>query len=367
MKSSRYALEPEKRSGSVPSPVRSGTALAVSTGGAWTWPAHSHQEVGMGRSMVFWAIALVAVCAVGLRIDASLGGARTERSRAESGTPTNQSTSADAKPIEATATAPLAAVTPDPGFRTTHPTPYSWVARGWIAHGLGGVGGKRVTNSLEAFEYNYARGYRVFEVDLVPSTDGTLVARHDWQAYLYEFLGQKVDNPYRRLSTAEFKSLKMHGTYTPLTVDDVMALMRAYPDVWLMTDTKGTTPADAQSAMRELVRAMGEDHVLAERIIVQIYNEQMLDAVNSVYPFRNIVYTLYQTQSSPEQALAFARDSGIRVVALPIGMWTPALSGQAGGGVSLAVYTTNDRAEADRLRGGGVALLYSDFLPPDTK
>jgi hypothetical protein len=38
---------------------------------------------------------------------------------------------------------------------------------GFVAHAFGAVDGHTYTNSLEAFQRNYARGFRVFEVDHV--------------------------------------------------------------------------------------------------------------------------------------------------------------------------------------------------------
>ncbi len=47
-----------------------------------------------------------------------------------------------------------------------------------IAHGLGRVRGAAKTNSIDAFEANYERGFRWFEVDLDTTGDGALVCIH---------------------------------------------------------------------------------------------------------------------------------------------------------------------------------------------
>lgn len=56
----------------------------------------------------------------------------------------------------------------------TNDDPYSYVA-----HALGSIDGQLYTNSKEAFERNYAAGFRLFEVDLVQLKDGTVLAAHD--------------------------------------------------------------------------------------------------------------------------------------------------------------------------------------------
>lgn len=261
---------------------------------------------------------------------------------------------------------PVAALTPDPAYASAHPAPYSWAAEpGLIAHGMGAIGGQRVTNCLEAFQANYAAGYRVFEVDLILSTDGRLVARHDWESYMYEFLGQKVENPDVAMSEAEFKALKIHGRMTPLTIADVVAIMKAYPDVWMVTDTKSKDAAEITAAMNAIVEAIGEDSVLAERFIIQIYDEPMLGTVRAVHDFENIAYTLYQLEGTEEEALAFAKANGVKVIVISEERSTPALLASASKlGLVTAVHTVNDAAEARRHLGSGATLIYSDFLRP---
>ena len=60
-----------------------------------------------------------------------------------------------------------------------------------IAHAFGGIDDKTYTNSLEAFQTNYDKGFRVFEVDLILTSDGGLAARHDWQPYRYDVFEQE--------------------------------------------------------------------------------------------------------------------------------------------------------------------------------
>lgn len=260
---------------------------------------------------------------------------------------------------------PAEQLKPDPGYRSRVATPYAWAQRpAQIAHGMGGVEGWSSTSSYEAFKYNYDRGYRIFEVDLMLSTDGRLVARHDWEPYLYAFLGQHVADPKKRLSRAEFVRLPIHRTLSPMTIEDVVALMRAYPDITVVTDTKSKNPADIAAAMNGILAAIGRDKMLADRFAIQIYNEPMYEQVRKTGAFRNIIYTLYQLEGTPEGAVAFAKARGIKVVAIPDTLWSPGLVRlMTDDGIIPAVYTVNDRAVAKKLRASGVRLIYSDFLP----
>lgn len=256
---------------------------------------------------------------------------------------------------------------PDPAYRSAHPAPYSWAANEtMVAHGMGGIADKQVTNSLEAFESSYAKGYRVFEVDLALTSDGKLVARHDWNPGTYAYLGQTAADPNKVLSESEFKALKIHGAYTPLTIDDIVRLMKAHPDIWIITDTKSRKPEEVQAAMKDIVKAVFPDTQLADRFIIQIYDQPMLASVRSVYGFKNIVYTLYQLKRGPiDPELDFAEANGIEVIAMPESSWSPGFTRLiAARGLRSAVYSTNDPVVARCYRESGVSLIYSDFLPP---
>ncbi len=261
---------------------------------------------------------------------------------------------------------PVAALAPNPEYRDARPEPYSWsLEPTLVAHGLGGISGERVTNSLEAFQANYDAGYRVFEIDLILSADERLVARHDWMAYMYDFLGQKVENPYAKMTEAQFKALPIHEVMTPLTVDDLLAIMRAYPDVWVVTDTKSKDPLEVRTAFTRLREAIGEDTVLADRLIVQIYNEAMLDEVLAAYPFKNLAYTLYQLEGTVDDAIAFAASRGVKVLVISEERWTPGLVEKANdAGLVAAVHTVNDAEKVARYLDSGVTVIYSDFLQP---
>lgn len=50
-----------------------------------------------------------------------------------------------------------------------------------VMHGLGQLSGTSVLNCREGFDRYYARGARVFEVDLRMTSDGQVVLRHDWR------------------------------------------------------------------------------------------------------------------------------------------------------------------------------------------
>ncbi len=255
----------------------------------------------------------------------------------------------------------------------------SWMpAGGMVAHAMGGLTVRKstgattvvpYTNCLEAFEQNYAKGYRIFEVDLIPTSDGKLAARHDWSKDRYTALGQKYPGHVPTLS--EFQATKVFGTFTPLDMERIAQLMRTHPDMYLITDSKYGDTKHTVEEMHALIAALGPDRAeLGDRIIVQIYNEQMYADVRSVYPFKNVIYTLYRLKNDDatnSRAVRFAQAKGIRVVVFDMTRWSTRLVSQIrAAGISMAVHTIDSPSTAAMLKANGVRYLYSDSLPADT-
>ena len=153
---------------------------------------------------------------------------------------------------------------------------YRYRTRPWyekdslIVHSMGGIDGMGYTNCKEAFLFNYEKGYRIFEVDFRETSDGVLVARHDWRKNDWDAYTKK------NIPTAEeFLSSPLYGTYTALSFTDVLKLAREYPDVYFITDTKQadlTSAEETMAKMAETARELGLTDILQKQFIIQIYN-----------------------------------------------------------------------------------------------
>lgn len=104
----------------------------------------------------------------------------------------------------------------------------------YIAHGGGAIDGHPVTNTLEAVENAISRGVKYIELDLVTTSDGRLVATHDW--------GTFSDQTGVEASTANpptydtFKRSRAYGKFTPMTAEMIDSVLRANLDIHLVTD-----------------------------------------------------------------------------------------------------------------------------------
>ncbi|MEC0226268.1 phosphatidylinositol-specific phospholipase C/glycerophosphodiester phosphodiesterase family protein [Paenibacillus alba] len=237
----------------------------------------------------------------------------------------------------------------------------SWEENRLIAHALGGVKGASYTNSYEAFITNYNRGYRLFEVDLVQTMDGELVARHDWSQRLQPDLAAYRG---RNVTKLQFANSLIMGRFHPLILPDILQLMQQYRDFDLIVDTKAGSKEQIQQQFTHLVNeARRTDPALLNRIIPEIFSPDMYDTVMGIYPFPNKIYSLYKTGASAERIVEFVRDKHLTAVAMPEYRvfvnpnLVPALNKL---GVKSYVHTVNSKPVMQLLRSFGVYGFYTD-------
>ncbi|WP_163336844.1 sulfatase-like hydrolase/transferase [Desulfopila sp. IMCC35008] len=101
-----------------------------------------------------------------------------------------------------------------------------------IAHAGGAVDGHKYTNSLEALNVNYEKGFRKFELDIIKTSDGHFVAAHDWQ-FWKKITGYEGDLPPKR---DDFLKTKLLGKYTSLDITEINNWFDQHPDATLVTD-----------------------------------------------------------------------------------------------------------------------------------
>ncbi|MCX6128268.1 MAG: glycerophosphodiester phosphodiesterase family protein [Proteobacteria bacterium] len=101
-----------------------------------------------------------------------------------------------------------------------------------IAHAAGEIWGKTYTNSLEALDKNYARGYRVFELDFSLSADAKFVAVHDWDNW--KNMTQETEIP----TESEFAKIALYGRLHSLTLQEIELWLSKHADALLIADIK---------------------------------------------------------------------------------------------------------------------------------
>jgi len=104
--------------------------------------------------------------------------------------------------------------------------------RRFIAHAGGKIDGITYTNSLEALDKSYAKGIRLFELDIISTSDGKYVAAHDWEHWRL-LSGYEGEIPP---SHSTFMKHNIKKNYSPMDMEGINRWFTTHPDAILVTD-----------------------------------------------------------------------------------------------------------------------------------
>jgi glycerophosphoryl diester phosphodiesterase len=161
---------------------------------------------------------------------------------------------------------------------------------GFVAHAFGLIQGHAYSNTLEAFQRNYARGFRVFECDQVLLADGTVLVAHDGLEVNYG-----LRKPFAEATWADLAGHKYKGRFTILRSQEVLQLLVDHPDAYMILDPKYARPTIYRAYVRQATR-MGRPKLL-ERIMPHVDDQAELNALRVYYPLQNYVFALYHSQA----------------------------------------------------------------------
>ncbi len=237
-----------------------------------------------------------------------------------------------------------------------------------VAHALGEHDGKIETNSKEAFISSWENGYKVLEADFTYTSDGTLVVRHDFDAGGSYYRLEIKPQGNLVMDTQTYKNQKIIYEQTPLTAADLIALLGEYKDVYLITDTKNTDKATVQRQFRDLkniANNTGNAEVL-NRIVPQIYSEEMLGWVKEIHPFSQWIYTLYQIPNPDYAKIAeFCATNQVGVVTIERSRVKKEVTDTFHAkGVRVYAHTVNRYMYFKELLAQGVDGIYTDTIKP---
>jgi glycerophosphoryl diester phosphodiesterase len=175
-------------------------------------------------------------------------------------------------------------------------------------HAGGGMDGLTYMNAQETFEYYYAKGYRYFEYDLRLSSDGRLIATHEWE---------HLDVSDTDITYAEFKELKLSNGFTPANEQWLMETIMSHPDVKIIVDAKmGSDEGDA--AVLECLEALegiyGFD--ISANIIPEIFSIEMWNRVKDTTSFDKYLFSHYKVYYTVDMMLGYFSDERIWGVAM---------------------------------------------------
>ncbi len=131
----------------------------------------------------------------------------------------------------------------------------------YIAHAGGVIDGHAYTNCKEALDRNYAKGFRLFELDIIKTSDGKMVAAHDWKMWS-RFTDYSGPLPP---TLEEFKKHTIYGDYTTLDMQGINDWFKAHPDAILVTD-KLPDPL-----------AFAEKFIDKNRLVMELFSEMAIE------------------------------------------------------------------------------------------
>ena len=146
----------------------------------------------------------------------------------------------------------------------------------FIAHAGGAILGDTYTNSLEALDRSYSKGFRLFELDIVKTADHKYVAAHDWNQWAEKthYQGQLppthkvfMENPIKN--------------YTPLDMERINHWFQMHKDAILVTD-KVNNPEEFSSQFvdkNRLIMELFSEDALKQAVATGIYGPMVSENV----------------------------------------------------------------------------------------
>ena len=224
----------------------------------------------------------------------------------------------------------------------------------FIAHAGGEIRKFRYTNSLEALDNSYEKGFKIFELDFELTSDGAVVLLHDWDYSMEHF----YHAPPKRYSLREFKSLKLQDGLTQLEWKDFAAWLKEHPDARVVVDVKGN-PLVILKKIKDL------SPELASRIIPQIYKFSQYRVARKM-GFGNIILTLYASDYSDKQIIKFAKNNPLWAVTVSAdrALKSDLAKRLRDIGIYTYAHLVDTQKQLQKLKELGVYGVYTAYLAP---
>ncbi len=206
---------------------------------------------------------------------------------------------------------------------------------GVITHAGGGLQGMAYLNCEEAFSRYYAKGNRVFEYD-VDEESGAFVLAH----------------------TEGGEKTSLDGRFTPLTIESCLDSIKKHSDITVIFDCKFANLQPFASFVKEYV----QDKEALNRIVIQVFNEENVLQVKSVYDFKMLHVCMYAADYV--QTVRTCIKYSIGAVSISV----KALQERFGweifnkNNICAFAYTVNTLQEYRRWKEKGITGIFSDFL-----
>ena len=225
-----------------------------------------------------------------------------------------------------------------------------------IAHAGGGINGMNYSNSIEALEANYAKGFRVFEIDFSWTRDGQLVCLHDWRKRFKKVFGVKIK---QALTYQQFQHYldETQGVH-PCTPKSLASWLQKHTDAKIITDVK-------HNNIRAIKKLKAQFPHMVEHFIVQFYQPEEYAILKNM-GFSQLIWILYQYKGSKKSVVHAAKQMDLVAVSMNRSLVkSTTLQKLIAAGHKIFVYTINKHKKVKLLQNKyHVSGIYTDFLNP---
>ena len=152
-------------------------------------------------------------------------------------------------------------------------------------HACGMYNGTMFTNSLEAFEYWWKKGIKLFEIDIDRTDDGEYVACHD---FCYStFKKMEIDDIPSICSREWFLNQKIFSKttegLTTMDLERIFELLRLHKDMSVMIDPKVYSYSLCCELLGKIRVLIEEYNINKNQVIFETYNMDMIQATKKFH------------------------------------------------------------------------------------
>ncbi len=242
----------------------------------------------------------------------------------------------------------------------------------YMMHALGGMDEENTyINSLDAMEYYYIKGKRLFEVDVNVTKDDKLVLSHGWKKKDYSrhigidaFDEDKENEDGECIPTLdEFLSENIKDKYTTNSFSDLVEYMKEHDDVYVLIDIGDKDYDETLEIYKMIVKEVNSDDVL-QHFIVGGQSKDMIKAVKKAYDFM-IVNASYSEEKfgNVDKFLKYCEKEDITSYGIATDSDRDDLDKLLDKSDLISyVFTENEEKEAKKLLDKGVSVVGTDFL-----
>lgn len=247
-------------------------------------------------------------------------------------------------------------------------------AQKYIIHALGGdeADGTQYTyiNSVDVLKKWYAKGFRLFEVDVWETSDGELVLSHrsgnDGSLTSADCARLGLEYPANP-SYAEFMKCRVYGMYAASSFADLVKFCEIDGGGYYMIDIQNRSYDDTKRIYQKIYDAAKGNAAVLDHFIAGGWTSDMIRACRDVYAFPalNLYWAAKAVREFEQEGdfVSYCKSAGIASFSTSTGRFTESnYPSQLAENLISYVFTTNDEEAAQSYFGRGATCVGTDFL-----